>query len=174
MREMGFVGVSPVDGRRLEVVATGLPLHNGVPLGLDATIVSPLHMNGTPWPRAATQNGVALARAEAAKKRTYPEMVDSPVVRLVTIGIETGGRCSETTLDLLRRMAAARARSAPRVLQRAVSAGWAARWSSLLSVVVQDSLAATLVDDSVLLLDGGDVGSAPCDADVWANDVFLR
>ena len=53
MRDMGVPGITAQDGRRLEILATGLPLHRGVPLAVDASMVSPLHADGRPWPRAA-------------------------------------------------------------------------------------------------------------------------
>ena len=168
LRDMGAPGIGAADGRRLEILVTGLPLYSGVPLGVDATIVSPLHGDGTPWPHAAQRAGVALRRAEAAKDRAYPELVRSPVVRLVTVAVEVGGRFSETSLDVLRRLAGAKARSAPEALRAAARAAWLSRWATLLSVAVQDALAATLVDDAVLPLDGVD-GEAPPAAAVWLD-----
>ena len=35
---------------------------HGVPLACDATMLSPLHADGTPWPYAAVRDGVALER----------------------------------------------------------------------------------------------------------------
>ena len=61
------LNVPPTDQRRLEVVATGLPLYRGVPLGVDATVVSPLKVNRLPQPSAATTNGASLRRAEQEK-----------------------------------------------------------------------------------------------------------
>lgn len=48
LRDTTLHHIRPTDGRRLENVATGLPLHRGAPLGCDATIMSPLHADGTP------------------------------------------------------------------------------------------------------------------------------
>ena len=168
VREMGLAGVVPTDGRRLEIVATGLPLHRGVPLALDASIVAPLHADGRPWPHAARRDGAALARAAQTKDRTYPELVGSPVVRLVTVACETGGRLCAAARDLLRGMATARARAAPTLLRRATAAAWLSRWTALLSVSVQDALASTLVDDAPLLLDGADA-EPPTLTDVWVE-----
>ena len=51
----------PIDDRRqIEIIATGLPMEHGVPIAVDATMVSPLHSDGTPWPGAANRPGVAL------------------------------------------------------------------------------------------------------------------
>ena len=40
----------------------------------------------------------------------------------------------------------------------------------MLSVAAQDALAATLVDDAVLLVDGAD-GETPPDVQVWLDDM---
>ena len=137
-------------------------------MGVDATVVSPLHADGRPWPRAATSDGVAIRRAELAKRRTYPELVDSSEVRLITLACEVGGRWSSTVADVLRRMGASRARSAPQAIQASARGAWARRWGGLLSVGVQSALAATLVDDVPLELDGIDE-LAPPDVEVWAD-----
>ena len=165
LRSTGLPSIGATDGRRLEVIATGLPLHRGVPLGIDATLVSPVRADGILWPKAAKEDGVALARAERAKATTYPELVASPVVRLVTVAMEVGGRMSTSTRQLLRQLARAKARAAPAALRAAARTAWVARWTSLLSVAAQSALAATLVDDAVVVLDGTD-GATPSHADV--------
>ena len=48
LRNAGMGTISPQDGRHIEIVATGLPLFRGVPLAVDATLVSPLHVDGSP------------------------------------------------------------------------------------------------------------------------------
>ena len=70
LRDTAIPGIAATDGRRLEIVATGLPLHRGVPLGVDVTMVSPLHADGSPWASADVTAGVALSRAERCKERT--------------------------------------------------------------------------------------------------------
>ena len=58
------------DGRRLEVVADGLPLFGGVHLAVDTTLVSPLHCDGQP-PWTELYSGEARRR----KELTCPELV---------------------------------------------------------------------------------------------------
>ena len=75
VRDLDFppvVGVA--DGRRLEVVAEGLPLFGGVQLALDATLVSPLRRDGAARPGAAYIDGLALAEARRNNLRIYPEL----------------------------------------------------------------------------------------------------
>ena len=64
-----------LDGRRLEVVAEGLLLFGGMQLAIDATLVSPLHCDGTVRPGAAHIDGVALQVAQRRKERTCLELV---------------------------------------------------------------------------------------------------
>ena len=172
LRDTALPDVDAADGRRLEIVATGLPLHHGVPLGVDVTMVSPLHTDGTVWAGADTVAGTAIKRAERNKERTYPELVDSSVLRLVTLACETGGRWSQTTADLTRQLATARSRDAPSRLRLAASLGWQKRWWAMLAVAAQDALASTLVDDAVVLLDGND-GLEPLLCDVLCDAVSL-
>ena len=70
LRDMGVPGISCQDERKLEVVATGLPVAGGIPLAVDATMVGVLHANGTPWPCADTDPGVALDRAHRSEDTT--------------------------------------------------------------------------------------------------------
>ena len=156
---MGLPGVPVTDGRRLEVVATGLPLARGVPLGVDVTMVSVLHADGEPWTRTAAIAGAALARAEAAKRDTYPELDGSDVVRLTTLACETGGRWSEVAADTIAQLAVFHARAAPRHLQLSTRLASESRWWALVSCAQQDALAATLVDDGVIVLDGHDAAA---------------
>ena len=47
VRDMDLTEPNRLDGRRLEVVADGLPLHGGAQLAIDTTMVSPLQRDGT-------------------------------------------------------------------------------------------------------------------------------
>ena len=145
LRDAGLAGIDPADGRRIEVVATGLPMLSGVPIAIDATVVSPLNVKGEPQPRAAEGPGVALADAIKDKETTYPELLNSPMLRLVTAATETGGRMNPAAKKLIRAAAAARARSEPSILQAGLFRALYARWVTMISVAVQDAVAASLV-----------------------------
>ena len=73
LAEMRIEGVSPMDDRKVEIVAKNLPLCHGIPLVCDASLVSPLKANGIARPRAAHEPGVAIADIEEVKATTYPE-----------------------------------------------------------------------------------------------------
>ena len=160
LRDTNVQNVRADDQRRLEIVATGLPLHRGVPLGVDCTMTAPLHADGSPWAHAATTDGVAIQRGEASKNRTYPELLNNSQLKLTTLACETGGRWSQTCGQVVRQLARAKARTAPEERQARVAAAWASRWWSLLAVAGRSALAGTLVDDAPLLLDGVD-GAEP-------------
>ena len=68
-------GVDPADGRHIDVVASGLPYGRGVPVAVDAPLVSPVHANSSALPQADVVAGVALRAAERRKAATYPELV---------------------------------------------------------------------------------------------------
>ena len=159
LRDTSLPGIAASDGRRLEVVATGLPLFQGVPLGVDCTVVSPLHADGSVWSQADVRPGVAIERGEKAKTRTYPDLVGSDRLRLTTLACEVGGRWSMATVELVRALAVAKARQVPTRVRVAAQLGMERRWWSMLSVAVQDALACTLVADGVDVLDG--VGGEP-------------
>ena len=73
---------------------------------------------------------------------------------------------SAASWELLRNLAAVRARSAPQLVRTSARAAWLRRWATMLGVAIQDAVAATLVDDGVVTLDGHD-GATPLDVDLW-------
>ena len=56
-RDMDLLPQDHQDGRRLEVVADGLPLFHGAQLAFDTTLVSPVSRDGLPHPRSARRLG---------------------------------------------------------------------------------------------------------------------
>ena len=85
LRDSGIPNIDPADGRKIEIVVTRLPIAHGIPVAVDATIVSPLHANGIPHPIAHSMPGSSLVRAERLNAVTYLELVDSSVLRLETV-----------------------------------------------------------------------------------------
>ena len=131
-----------------------LRMKHGIPPACDATVVSPLQANGDARPRAAQQDGVAIAAAEEDKRETYPGLVHSAKCQLVVLACEVGGRWSGTYTWLVRQLAEERSAQAPPRLRRSTARAWEARWWGMLAVAVQNALAATLVDDAPHLLHG--------------------
>ena len=54
------IPVSATDERAIEVLAVGLPLHQGAQLAIDITLRSALTTTGEPCPGGATMNGAAF------------------------------------------------------------------------------------------------------------------
>lgn len=63
LRDAGLPSVGPEDGRRVEVVLTGLTLEHGVPSALDAIVVPCTHADGRPFPATAGRRST-FARAD--------------------------------------------------------------------------------------------------------------
>ena len=129
-------------------------------MAVDSTMVSALHADGTPWPRADVEPGVALNRAHEHKSDTYPEVEAAAKVHLATVACEVGGRWSEACLEIVDHLAHVRARKAPAYLRAATKHACAARWWALLFCAQQDALATTLIQNSMLLFDGRDAAFA--------------
>ena len=65
--------------------------------------------------------------------------------RLCVLACETGGRWNDESLRLVAQFVRSRALRAPAPLRGAATQGWYRRWWGLLSVAVQNTLAATLL-----------------------------
>ena len=116
------------DGRRLEVVANGLPGFGGVQVAIDATLVSPVRRDGTNRPRADAEPGAALREATDHKRRsTYPEFRGAARCRLVVVALEVGGRWGDETEAFLHRLARGKALASPEDQRGKVAAAYARR-----------------------------------------------
>ena len=125
--------------RRLDFVAYGAT-QLGEALCCDVTLVSPLTRDGRPQPSSTTRDGAALAIAERRKRAAYPEPQ-----RLCVLACEIGKRWNDESLRLVAQLVRSRALRAPAPLRGAATQGWYRRWWGLLSVAVQNTLAATLL-----------------------------
>ena len=160
LRDMNVAGVRARDGRRIEVLASGLPLYQGQQLAVDTTLVSPVRRTGVPRPGAAERGGVAAEAAVQRKRRTYPELVDGRRCRLQVFAVEVGGRWDRGAWSFIRALAEARARSAPPLLRRSAALAWHRRWTGMLAVAAQVAFAASLLEEPLLGHDLCD-GAAP-------------
>ena len=102
--------VPAADGRRIEIVANGLPLWQGAQLAIDATIVSPVKRDGSARPGADSEPGLALAQVLDRKHRTYSELQRAGRCKLAVFGVELGARSSRSTLTFFRLLGRASAR----------------------------------------------------------------
>ena len=126
VRDMHLLPQDHQDGRRLEVVADGLPLFQGAQLAIDNTLVSLVSRGGLPHPRCVREDGAALIAAQEKKERTLTGQFGK--ARLVVLAGEVGGRWSEETQAFLRQLAKAKARSEPVLQQARARAAWLMRW----------------------------------------------
>ena len=150
LRDMDIALEAATDGRRVDVVAYGLPVFGGLPVCADATLVSPLHKDGEVWRGADAEDGLRLRAARRRKEVTYPELVDSGRAKLVVLAHEVGGRLAPEALRLLRRLARFRSSRAPALLQRSARNAWHRRWLCCVSMAAQSALAASLAEPAAL------------------------
>ena len=155
------------DGRRLEVVADGLPMFDGAQLAVDTTLASPLHCDGSARPGAPSTNGVALSAARRRKERAYPEPVGPHRrARLVVLAGEVGGRWSEETRSFISQLAKAKSRAEPFVLRRRVEQAWRLRWGAMLSCAAARVFASSLLERLTAM---GSDGATPLSHEVEGN-----
>ena len=138
-------------------------------MAIDATLRSALTCEGAAHARADEHNGAVLADAKREKCNIYPELVSNPRCRLVVVGVETGGRFSEDTSELLAKLAQARAQSAPKHLQFAARLGFERRWARILACRAAWASVAALVMDKETFRAAEMQSSTPWLADVLAD-----
>ena len=109
-----------------------------------------------------------MGEAVHDKEITYPELLKGPMLRLVTAAAETGGRMNAGAHKLIRAAASSRARAEPMMMQSAICRALHTRWITMVSVAVQDAVAASLVNEGVALLEAAD-GPMPLPVQLWLD-----
>eukprot|EP00973_Karenia_brevis_P023307 3208453-Karenia_brevis.AAC.1 len=145
------------DARRMEVIATGLPLFNGAQLAIDTTLVCPVRANGSAQPQTDRTDGAWLQEARRRKETAYPELVHSRRCKLVVLAIEVGGRWSAEAQRFVRMLAEAKSRSSPPLLRKAAAHAYYRRWTAMMSICAQRAFAKSLLElpmDSLHNADG--------------------
>ena len=146
IRDMDLPVPEARGGRRIEIVADGLPLFGGAQLAVDVTLVSPLHCDGSPVAGADVSDGAVLIAARRRKERTCPELVGPRArARLVVLAGEVGGRWSQEVNTFVRLLAIAKARCEPSILRRRVEQAWRLRWGHHLGLFSSSCLRLFLV-----------------------------
>ena len=139
------IPVSTTDNRAIEVLAMGLPVHQGAQLAIDITLRSALTTTGEPCPSGARTNGAALQSARLQKQAKYRELLEGRRCGLIVVGVETGGRFGQEAVDFVDSLAAAKARDSPHILSRSVHLAWRRRWMRMLAVSCARSFTVSLV-----------------------------
>ena len=132
------------DQRRLDGVGWGLPIFEGLPIVMDATIRSPLTCTGLPAPGSDRKDGATFAKARYDKKRAYPELHDNPTCTFVTLACETGGRWSKEVSDLVGALTTYKSEQCSRALQKSTKLLYTRRFWQLLSVAALKGITASL------------------------------
>ena len=130
--------------------------------GIDTTLVSVLHYDGSARARVANVDGAAIAVATRRKERAYPELVGGAHS---TGGL--GGRGRGTLVrgdpELPEPSRKSQGTQMPIVLRRRTEKAWMLRWQALLSCAAAKAFAASLLE-----LRGGQ----GADGDVpWTHEV---
>ena len=131
LTHLNLPNLTRYDNRRIEVIANGIPIHQGAQLAVDTTLVSPLTSSGVPRRHRGQYHGAALTEVRKRKERAYPELVHTGRCRLIVLGVEVGGKVSNEAANFVRSLAHARARSAPVHLKQATIAASVSRGSAI-------------------------------------------
>ena len=134
---------------------------------VDATLVSPLHADGTAWDGANLTPSISFRKATRSKTATYPKLVDCSALQLITASSEIGGRLSSECLELISAATKHRSRDDPLPIRGQAERMWRSRWFCMLSVVIQRVVAASLVREGGLKTQDAIPGAEPCSVDVW-------
>ena len=127
-------------------------------------MVSPLHCDGSPHPRAANEDGAVLQAARLRKERTCPELVGPRRrARLVVLAGEVGGALVRGNQTVPVLAGQSEGQSEPPILQKRVEQAWRMRWGSILGCAVAHAYAASLLE---LKHGGGADGDVPLAHDV--------
>ena len=94
-----------------------MSIGSGRPVVGDLCMGSALHVNGTPYAHAATEDAKAIERVTRQKQNEYPELIASDRIRYVVLACEKGGRWGpdvfEVVSDLVRLKVSASPPAAP-------------------------------------------------------------
>ena len=161
--------LKPEDNRKVECLATDLPLYNGAQVAVDAALVSPLRADGLPRPRAEDRNGVTLREIKRDKERRYHELHRTERCKLVVAAMEVGGRWAEDAYDFLDQLAQTKAREASRALRKSAQLHWVRRWSTLVSFAAHRAFADTLLHGTAAGTDYWE-GRAPTLGELLGNE----
>jgi len=159
--------VVATDQRQLDFVSFGLQAFGGLPLAVDATLVSPISAEGVPHPGCSSAADAVFARAEAQIAVDYDDVARGGRATLLCLASSTGGRWNRSALTLVRELVFYHAQSQPAVLRRSVALALSRRWWAVLATARDEAIAASLdptdyVDERALV---------PIDpVDVWLRD----
>jgi hypothetical protein len=121
----------------MDIVATGTSFARGLPIFGDVTCVSPISGQGLARAGATPIDGAILRNARQENQNNYPEVDETGLGRLYSLGVELFGRWGEDSLRLVRDLARERCRALPPAIAQASRKALFLRWWRFLSVTVQ-------------------------------------
>ena len=142
LRDLSVPGVLGTDARRLDVVASGLPVYGGRTLVIDATLRSPLTGAGHVRFDAHLTDGATFVQARLDKEHKYPELASQGSrLKFLVAAAEVGGRYNDEVVDLVRQLVAHRASLFAPCLRQSMRVILARRYWGILSVATQRAVA---------------------------------
>ena len=119
--------VDPADSRQLDFIAWGLRGF-GLPICADATIVSPLHREGMPWPTTPETDGTSFACAIRKREETYPKLAEqNPYGKPTVLECETRRRWHYAARGLVAQLVTTRTHNVHPLLRRAAALAYQCR-----------------------------------------------
>ena len=122
------------DGRQSDVFVRGMSIGRGLPVVGDMCTGSPLHSNGAPYPRAATEDAQTIDRLTRQKHNDYPELVSSNRVHFVVLACEEGGRWGPDVFEVMRDLVRLKVAPLHPLLRRSAALAYTRRWWSILAM----------------------------------------
>ena len=141
LNTLAVPGVSPNDGRELDLVVGRLDIFGGKTVVGDVTLRSPLSMEGQPKNHAEREAGSTFHGARLSKRGAYPELVgEHPHFQFLVLACEVGGHLSEECHSLLKQLVKCRASVHPAHLRPFVKNMFKRRWYGIISCAIQGAV----------------------------------
>ena len=116
------------DGKQADVFVRGMSIGNGRPVVGDMCMGKALHVNGTPYAHAATEDAKATERLTRQKHNDYPELVASDRIRYVVLACEEGGRWGPDVFEVVSDLVRLKVAPLHPMLRRSAAHAYTRKW----------------------------------------------
>jgi len=127
------------DGRQADVFVRGMSIGSGRPVVGDMCMGSALHVNGTPYAHAATEDAKAIERLTRQKHNDYPELVASDRIRYVVLACEEGGRWGPDVFEVVSDLVRLKVAPLHPMLRRSAALAYTRKWWAVLATGAQSA-----------------------------------
>ena len=127
------------DGRQADVFVRGMSNGRGLPVVGDMCMGSVLHMDGSPYPDAAEEDGQAIARLTDQKYDKYSELVLSDRVHYVVLACEEGGRGGPDVFAVVEDLVKLKVAPLHSLLRRSAALAFTRKWWAILAMGAQSA-----------------------------------